>query len=116
MKTERMKYTYALITPARNEEQSIEGTILSVISQSALPLKWIIVSDGSTDRTDDIVKEHLQNHPWIELVRMPEHTERDFCAKVNCFNAGYEKVKDLEYDIMETLMPIFLLTRIILSF
>ena len=47
--------SYVLITPARNEEVNIEKTILSVIAQTILPEKWVIVSDGSTDRTDEIV-------------------------------------------------------------
>ena len=47
---------YVLITPARNEEAFIEKTIQSVVSQTILPAKWVIVSDGSTDRTDEIVK------------------------------------------------------------
>ena len=45
-----MQYSYVLVTPARNEEDYIEGVIESVASQSVLPLKWIIVSDGSTDQ------------------------------------------------------------------
>ena len=95
--------SYVLITPARNEETNIEKTIQSVVHQTILPKKWVIVSDGSTDNTDHIVKQYIQNSPWIELVRMPEHTERHFLAKVNCFNAGYAKVKDLDYDIIGNL-------------
>lgn len=96
-------YSYVLITPARNEETNIENTIQSVISQTILPKKWVIVSDGSTDRTDEIVKQYTQQNSWIELVRMPEHPDRQFAAKVNCFNAGYEKVKELNYDIIGNL-------------
>ncbi len=44
--------TYILITPARNEAQHLEKTIQSVVRQTALPLRWVIVSDGSTDGTD----------------------------------------------------------------
>lgn len=95
--------SYVLITPARNEEANIEKTIQSVVHQTILPKKWVIVSDGSIDRTDDIVKQYLLGNPWIELVRMPEHTERHFSAKVNCFNAGYAKAKDLDYDIIGNL-------------
>jgi len=94
---------YVLITPARNEEDNIERVIGSVVSQSLPPLRWIIVSDGSTDRTDEIVKRHLATTPWIELVRMPEHADRQFAAKVNCFNAGYERVRALDYDIIGNL-------------
>ena len=46
---------YVLITPARNEAAFIEQTIESVVAQTARPAKWVIVSDGSTDGTDEIV-------------------------------------------------------------
>lgn len=98
-----IRYSYILITPARNEEDYIEKTILSVVSQTVLPIKWIIVSDGSTDRTDDIVKKYLPLHPWMELIRMPERRDRHFAAKVNCFHAGYEKVKNISYDVIGNL-------------
>lgn len=91
---------YVLITPARNESAFIELTIHSVISQTVLPIKWVIVSDGSTDGTDDIVAEYAAAYPWIELVRMPERKERHFAGKVHAFNAGYAKVRGLEYDIV----------------
>ena len=94
---------YILITPARNEEAYIEKTIQSVISQTVLPEKWVIVSDGSTDRTDEIVKQYIAENAWIELIRMPEHRDRTFAAKVHCFNAGYEKLKDVKYDIIGNL-------------
>jgi hypothetical protein len=41
-----MNIDYVLVTPARNEERFIEKTIRSVIVQTVLPKKWIIVSDG----------------------------------------------------------------------
>src|SRR5687767_1529758 len=95
--------SYVLITPARNEEKFIESTIRSVIGQSVRPLRWVIVSDGSTDGTDGIVKRYADEHPWIELLRMPERTERDFGGKVRCFNCGYERLKGLEFDLMGNL-------------
>ena len=67
-----MLRNYVLITPARNEAAFIELTIKSVLAQTLRPIKWIIVSDGSTDGTDDIVNRYLDQNPWIELVRMPE--------------------------------------------
>jgi biofilm PGA synthesis N-glycosyltransferase PgaC len=95
--------TYVLITPARNEAQFIELTIKSVIGQSVRPLKWVIVSDGSTDGTDEIVSKYAANHPWIELVRTPEHSDRHFAAKVYAFNAGYAGLKNVEYDVIGSL-------------
>lgn len=95
--------SYVLITPARNEAGFIEGTIRSVVAQTVRPVKWVIVSDGSTDGTDEIVKRFLPEHPWIELVRMPERRDRHFAAKVSCFNAGYEKVRRDAYDVIGNL-------------
>ena len=94
---------YALVTPARNEEAFIEKTIESVINQTALPLKWVIVDDGSTDRTAEIVGRYLAKHPWIELVQMPQRRDRSFAAKVGAFNAGFERVNDLPYEIIGNL-------------
>src|SRR5271163_2486074 len=94
---------YVLISPARNEEDFIELTIKSVIKQTVLPLKWVIVSDGSTDRTDEIASKYAKQYDWIDFTRMPERTERDFAGKVGCFNAGFARVKDLDYDIVGSL-------------
>jgi biofilm PGA synthesis N-glycosyltransferase PgaC len=94
---------YVVITPARNEEHFIELTLKSVTKQTVLPLKWVIVSDGSTDGTDNIVNKYAAQHPWIELVRMPERAERNFAGKVHAFNAGYAKVRSAEYDFIVSL-------------
>lgn len=101
--TSRPSLPYVLITPARNEAQFIEGTIQSVVRQTVRPLRWVIVSDGSTDRTDEIVGSYAAKHDWIELIRMPERKERTFAGKVHAFNAGYARVKNLPYDIIGNL-------------
>jgi poly-beta-1,6-N-acetyl-D-glucosamine synthase len=95
--------TYVLVTPARNEEAYIQKTIESVVSQTVLPLRWVIVSDGSTDRTDEIVRTFERRHDWIELVRMPEHADRQFASKVHAFNAGYERLQGLSYELIGSL-------------
>jgi glycosyltransferase involved in cell wall biosynthesis len=95
--------SYVLITPARNEAAFIELTLKSVVAQTLLPVKWLIVSDGSTDGTDEIVRRYAAEHTWIELVRMPERQERHFAGKVHAFNAGYERVRSLNYDIIGSL-------------
>ena len=98
-----MSLDYVLITAAHNEETFIELTIKSVISQTILPRKWIIVSDGSTDRTDDIVKSYIKEHEWIDLIRLPERKERHFAGKAGAFNKGYESAKNLKSDIIGNL-------------
>lgn len=98
-----IRLSYVLITPARNEEAFVEKTIRSMIAQTSLPLRWIIVSDGSTDRTDEIARAYSVRHPWIELIRMPERDDRQFAAKVHGFNAGYQRIAGLEFDIVGNL-------------
>jgi GT2 family glycosyltransferase len=61
------------------------------------------VSDGSTDGTDEIVKEYAGRHKWIEWLRMPERAERHFGGKVHAFDAGYDRVKPLSYDVIGNL-------------
>jgi biofilm PGA synthesis N-glycosyltransferase PgaC len=94
---------YVLITPARNEAQYIELTIRSVLAQTVRPIRWVIVSDGSTDGTDEIVSQYTAEHSWIELVRMPGRHERHFAAKVFAFNAGYARVKHLHHEAIGSL-------------
>jgi glycosyltransferase involved in cell wall biosynthesis len=89
---------YALITPARNEAKLIEGAIRAVAAQTVLPARWVIVSDGSTDGTDEIVSRYASQHPWIELLRMPERRERHFGGKALAINAGRERLNAVEYD------------------
>jgi len=94
---------YVLITPARNEAEFIELTIKSMIAQTVRPEKWVIVSDGSTDGTDEIVLKYAADNTWIELVRMPERRERHFAGKVHAFNAGYARMKQIAYDVIGNL-------------
>jgi glycosyltransferase involved in cell wall biosynthesis len=94
---------YVLITPARNEAEFIEQTIQSVVAQTVPPLRWVIVSDGSTDETDAIVERYAPNNAWLQLVRLPEHRDRHFAAKVAAFNAGRTALGSLDYDIIGNL-------------
>jgi len=94
---------YVLITPARNEVQFIELTLRSVVSQTIRPLRWVIVSDGSTDGTDELIHKYASENPWIEFVRLPERSERHFAGKVMAFNVGWERVKPLQYAIIGNL-------------
>src|SRR5215469_13346076 len=94
---------YVLVTPARNEEAFIQKTIESVIHQTYLPLKWVIVNDGSTDGMASRIEPYLPKYNWIELVNLPVRKERNFAAKVHAFNAGQERVKDLNYEVIGNL-------------
>jgi glycosyltransferase involved in cell wall biosynthesis len=94
---------YVLITPARNEERFIERTIQSVTMQTVLPLKWVIVNDGSIDATAELVAKYAAECDWIELVELPKRRDRSFAAKVHAFNAGLQRIKHLEYSVVGNL-------------
>ena len=94
---------YVLVTPARNEQAFIERMIRSMIGQTVLPARWVIVNDGSTDRTGDIARAHAARHEWIEVLDMPARRDRSFAAKAHCFNAGYERVKSLDHEVIGNL-------------
>jgi poly-beta-1,6-N-acetyl-D-glucosamine synthase len=94
---------YLLITPAKNEDAFIELTIRSVLSQTVRPVKWLIMDDGSTDRTGEIVTRYVQEHDWIELLQMPKRQSRDFGGKADCINAGYAHAKHSHYEVIGSL-------------
>lgn len=89
---------FVLITAARNEERTIEHTIQSVLAQSVVPKKWIIVSDASTDMTDAIIVKYAGANSPITHVRMPANLQPSFAAKVRCLNAGHKLIGDIDYD------------------
>jgi biofilm PGA synthesis N-glycosyltransferase PgaC len=94
---------YVLVTPARNEEAYIQRTIDAVVSQTLLPQKWVIVSDGSTDRTDEIVSSYARKHPFMQLLKAGEKGQKDFGSKVRAFQAGYSELRGTEYHVVGNL-------------
>lgn len=89
---------YVVITPAQNEEEYIEATIQSLVGQTVLPKLWVIVSDGSTDRTEEIVEKYIPDNQWITLVKLPKRKERNFAAKVLAVREGEKHLKDINYN------------------
>jgi biofilm PGA synthesis N-glycosyltransferase PgaC len=94
---------YVLITPARNQPAFIEKTLDSVVAQTVLPERWIIVDDGSTDRTAQIVESYAKRRSWIELIRRSRRADRNFAGKAHAFNAGFERVRSLPFDVIGNL-------------
>jgi biofilm PGA synthesis N-glycosyltransferase PgaC len=92
-----------LVTPARNEGTFLESTIRAVITQTVVPMRWIIVNDGSKDDTAAIVERYRTDYPWIELVNVPRHSGRNFAGKVHAFNLGYARLSGLNYDVIGNL-------------
>jgi glycosyltransferase involved in cell wall biosynthesis len=94
---------YVLITPARNEQAFIAKTLDSVIAQTVLPERWVIVDDGSSDRTAEIVESYAKKFPWIRLIRNPKREGRNFAAKANAVNMALAQSQDVMFDILGNL-------------
>src|SRR5438477_11610756 len=94
---------FVLITPAHNEEALIKKTIESVISQTILPMRWVIVDDGSTDSTAEIVQGYAKQFRWLELMQRPQRQNRSFAGKANAFNTGFKRVSALSFDVVGNL-------------
>ncbi len=88
---------YVLVTAAYNEEAYIEKTLSSVVSQTIPPRRWVVVSDGSTDGTDAIVRRYAEKHAYLQLYRIREEHERNFAAQVNAINTGFALLGGVEY-------------------
>jgi len=92
---------YIIITPVYNEEKYIRLTLDSVIAQTLLPKKWVIVNDGSTDCTENIIKEYVEKHDWIILVNNNNKEKRSVGSKVvRAFYLGYDKILNDDYDFI----------------
>lgn len=92
--------SYVLMTAAHNEELFIEKTITSVLSQSVPPRKWIIISDCSSDRTDEIVQEYARQSKIIRFLRITRPPGRSFGAKVMALRRASELLNGVEFDFI----------------
>lgn len=61
---------YSIVTPARNEEATLNLAVESVVNQTIKPGKWIILNDASTDRTGEILDSYAEKHDWIEVIHV----------------------------------------------
>jgi len=94
---------YVLITSARNEQAFIHKTLDSVIAQTILPERWVIIDYGSTDRTAEIVERYAKRFPWITLVHRSGRQDRNFAAKADAVNAALAQLQNVEFEILVNL-------------
>lgn len=94
---------YVLLTAAYNEEACIGATIESVAAQTHLPERWVIVSDASKDRTDEIVRACAERYPFICFIRNDKKHARNFGAQVMAIQRGFEELRGAEYDFIGNL-------------
>jgi glycosyltransferase involved in cell wall biosynthesis len=95
--------SYVLVTAAYNEEQHIAETLRSVAEQTLKPSKWVVVSDGSTDDTDQIVQEWADRFPFIDFVRVEKTEGHDFATKVRALRVGFARLSSTSYEFIGVL-------------
>jgi glycosyltransferase involved in cell wall biosynthesis len=89
---------YVVITPVRNEAEHVGKTIESVATQTKLPLHWVIVDDGSTDGTTEILDVAARRYSWLTVVRRPDRGFRKTGGGVvEAFYDGYSVVAELPW-------------------
>lgn len=86
--------SYVVITPVRDEEQYLPLTIASMVAQTARPACWVIVDDGSRDRTGALIDQAAANHPWIRAVHCRDRGSRQ--AGSGVIAAFYEGLATVE--------------------
>jgi len=87
---------YNLITPVKDEEEHLPKLAHCVISQSHRPDVWVIIDDGSTDTTPQIIGELTARHTWIHGIRIDEEEERTFGSHLfRVFRLGLERSLEL---------------------
>lgn len=87
--------SYAILSPAKDEEKYIQATLQSVVSQTIKPVSWVIIDDGSSDKTIEIIEEFSKRYKWIHLIKTEYKTVRQPGPPViRAFNIGYRYVKE----------------------
>ena len=98
-KNEVWERKYVIVSPVRDEEQYLEGTISSVVHQTILPAEWILVDDGSDDKTGNIIDEYARKYAWIHAVHRSDRGARIPGAGVmEAFYDGYRRVASRDWD------------------
>jgi glycosyltransferase involved in cell wall biosynthesis len=83
-----------IISPCRNEEATIGRTIACMRAQTRPPIEWVVVDDGSTDRTPEILEQAAREIPWLRIVTRPDRGSRKLGSGViDAFNDGLASVR-----------------------
>jgi poly-beta-1,6-N-acetyl-D-glucosamine synthase len=99
-----MPKNYVMVTAAYNEADGIAQTIESVVQQTILPQRWVIVDDGSTDDTPVIVRAYAQKHRFLHYhQRQRVATQSYFASNVYALMEGVRQVADLDYEFLAVL-------------
>ena len=94
-------HRYLLVSPCRDEARFIRRTLDSVAAQSIAPSLWVIVDDGSTDETPQILEEYARRLPYLRVVRRTDRGRRNVGpGVVEAFYEGLETVSIQDFDYL----------------
>jgi poly-beta-1,6-N-acetyl-D-glucosamine synthase len=92
---------YIIISPVRDEERYLEATVRSVVEQTVPPLRYVIVDDGSRDRTGAIADSYAAKYPWITALHRNDRGYRNSAGgEVDAFYAGYHSLTERQWDFI----------------
>ena len=95
---------YVVVTPVRDEEKYLPCTIESMTRQTVLPLQWVIVNDGSKDKTPQIIDEAARQYSWIRAVHRDDRGYRKWGAGIiEAFYDGYHALDFTDWQFMSKL-------------
>ncbi len=94
-------HKYIIISPVRNEEDFVEKTLRSVVNQTVRPQEWIIVNDGSTDKTGEIINNYLEKYSWIRKIDLKD---RGYyypgTGVINVVRSGFDQISKNGWDFV----------------
>lgn len=91
---------YYIIIPAHNEEQFISLTLQSLVDQTLLPSKIVVVNDSSTDKTKEIASQFAEKYAFISVINKTSQAIHLPGSKViQAFLSGMETI-DENYDFI----------------
>lgn len=94
---------YVIVTAAHNEESFLELTIQSVLAQAIRPVRWVIASDRSTDRTDSIAASFARQHDFIRFLRLDHNLGRGTASKLTALSQAIGQLGNCDYDFIANL-------------
>ena len=99
-----MQHTYVIVTPAHNEAGYLRPTIESVLRQTVLPGRWVVVDDGSTDETPAVVESFAREHDFLQYHRRQrDEAQSYFASNVYAIREGVRQIETLDYEFLAVL-------------
>ena len=96
-----MNRRIVLVSPVRDEQKYARRTLDSIVAQTVQPTLWVIVDDGSTDQTPEILAEYAAKHDWIRILRREDRGKRAVGpGVVDAFYAGLDTVDLDDFDFV----------------